>query len=132
MGKTLHRGIDSFSNKGRKDTLKQPDKIGEDYENIPKKSGITHQDTWKYKRGYVESKVLQRMLKKHVNEPFQNVYATIAERYKVGSLERLHLERDLVWMSHNDPQPYFREGYMIIDGIIRRVQKVKGEYVVIK
>lgn len=132
MGKTLHRGIDAVNNKGRRDVLKQPDKIGEDYENVPKKSGIAHVDTWKFKRGYVESKVLERMLKKHVNEPFQNVYATIAERYKVGSLERLHLERDLVWMSHNDPGKYLHEGYLIIDGIIRRVQKVKGEYTIVK
>lgn len=132
MGKTLRRDIDGSSDKGRKNVLKQPERVGEDFENVPKKEGIAHKDTWRYKCGSMDWKILQRMLKKHVNEPYQNVYSDIAKKFKVGSLERLHIEHNLVYMSENDPDKYLREGYDIIDGIIRRIQKVNGIKTVVK
>jgi plasmid replication initiation protein len=130
MGKYLCRGIDYVDYKGRKKG--NSDRVGEDAENLPKKAGLAHDGTWRYKRGSMDWKILQHMLKKHVNEPYQNVYADIAEKFKVGSLERLHIERDLVSMSENDSDKYLREGYDIINGIIRRVQKVNGILTVIE
>ena len=130
MGKYLDRGIDYVDYKGRKKGNTNP--IGEDAENLPKKAGIAHEGTWRYKRGSMDWKILQHMLKKHVNEPYQNVYSDIAEKFKVGSLERLHIERNLVFIYENDPNKYLSEGYTIIDGIIRHVQKVNGVKTVMK
>jgi hypothetical protein len=133
MGKTLRRGIDGYSDKGRKNVLKQPEKVGEDFENVSKKEGVAHKDTWKYKLGWVDSKILARMLKKHVGEPYGVLYAEIAKKYKTGSLERLHIERDLVWMSKETDYLPYNHGYFIdADGIIRYAQKVAGEVKVIK
>jgi len=133
MGKTLHRGIDGVNDKGRKDILKQPEKVGEDFENQPKKAGIAHKDTWRYKRGFISQAILERMMKKHVGEPYGVLYAEIAKRYKTGSLERLHLERDLVTLSENDGYLPYRQGYFIdSEGIIRYAQRVGGVVKVIK
>ena len=133
MGKTLHRGIDAVNNKGRKNVLKQPEKVGEDFENVTKREGIAHKDTWRYKRGFVYQDILERMMKKHVGEPYGVLYADIAKRYKTGSLERLHIERDLVCMSENDGYLPYRGGYFIdSEGIIRYAQRIGGEVKVIK
>ena len=133
MGKTLRRGIDGSSDKGRKNVLKQPERVGEDFENVPKKEGIAHKDTWRYKRGFVYQPVLERMMKKHVGEPYGVLYAEIAKRYKTGSLERLHIERDLVWMSKETDYLPYNHGYFIdADGIIRYAQRVGGVTKVIK
>lgn len=124
MGKTLHRYID-YSLNMKRESLKT-DKIGEDMENLPKKSGIAHEGTWRYKRAGISHKMIQRILAKHRNEPYQNVYGTIAKMFKTGSLERKLLEEDLVWMSRDDTDMYRYEGYNIINGIIRYMQKVNG------
>lgn len=132
MGKNLKRGIDyEYKEKIRK-TKVTLDNENDDFEALPKKTGIAHEGTWRYKRGSLHYKILERMLKKHVNEPYEVVYKDIAEKFKVGSLERLHLERDLVYMSLNEPDKYLFEGYQIIDGIIRQVITVKGVRTVVK
>ena len=134
MGKTLNRGIDGSSDKGRKNLIKQPEKIGEDMENLPKKEGVAHIDTWRYKRGWVYQKILENMMKKHVGENHNVLYAEIAKRYKTGTLERLHIERDLLSMSINGERyATLWSGYFIDeDGIIRYAQKVNGVITIIK
>ena len=132
MGKTLHRNID-YEAPVKTPTL-ESDRVGEDFENIPKKDGIAHKGSWRYKRGFVYAKVLERMMKKHVGENYNVLYADIAKKYKTGSLERLHIERDLVCMS-KDGWRYATlwSGYFIDqEGIIRYAQKVKGEVTIIK
>ena len=131
MGKTLNRNLDYAA------PLKKPDlntdKIGEDMENLPKKEGKAHPDTWRYKRGWVYQKVIERMMKKHLGEPYGVLYAEIAKKYKTGSLERLHIERDLVSMSENDGHMGYHGGYFIdSEGIIRYAQRIGGVMTVIK
>jgi len=132
MGKTLHRGIDAPA--PLKKAPLNTNRVGEDYENIPKKEGQAHYDTWRYKRGLVYWTVLERLMKKHVGEPYGVLYADIAKKYKTGSLERLHIERDLVSMSKNDGDtvPYWGGYFIDGKGIIRYAQKVNGVMTVVK
>lgn len=130
MGRNLHRGID-YSLNMKRESLKS-EKVGEDMENLPKKVGVAHEGTWRYKRGGISHKLIERILARHRNEPYTNVYATIAKMFKVGSLERLHLERDLVCMSVEDGDRYRYEGYNIINGIVRYMHKVDGVLTVVE
>jgi hypothetical protein len=132
MGKVLHRNID-YDAPLKKGSLRS-DRVGEDAENLPKKEGQAHYGTWRYKRGFVYQAVIERMMKKHVDEPYGVLYAEIAKKFKTGSLERLHIERDLVSMSKNDgDDPPYLGGYFIDSkGIIRYAQKVGGVMKVVK
>ena len=134
MGKTthtLHSGIDAAA--PLKKAPLNTNRVGEDFENVPKKEGQAHPDTWRYKRGWVYQKIIERMMKKHCGEPYQVLYAEIAKRYKTGTLERLHIERDLVSMSENDGRLPYSCGYFIDpQGIIRYAQKIKGVITIIK
>ncbi len=129
MGKTLHRYID-YSLNMKRESLRC-EKIGEDMENLPKKKGNAHEGTWRYKRAGISYKMVERILAKHRNEPYTNVYATIAKMFKTGSLERKLLEEDLVCMSVEDGDRYRYEGYNIIGGIVRYMQKVNGKLTII-
>ncbi len=126
MGKNLHRYIDAtYPPRKVKDA-------GEDCENLPVKEGKSHKGTYRYKRAYLDHKVLDNMMKKHVNEPYEVLYGDIAKLFKTGSLERRQIEQDLVWMSKPDAATYlYREGYYIINGIIRCVLKVKGKITIL-
>ena len=130
MGRTLHRNIDYTLNVKR-ESLKS-DKIGEGMENLPKKAGVAHEGTWRYKRAGISHKMLHRILAKHRNEPYENVYGTIAKMFKTGSLERKLLEEDLKYMSINDGDKYRYEGYNIIDGVVRYMQKVNGKLTIVE
>ena len=126
MGRYLHREpLDDM----------HPRKInnpGEDCENLSKKEGVAHKGTWRYKKGFLDYKVLENIMKKHVNEPYEVIYKDIAKLFKTGSLERRHIEQELVCMSKPDANLYIhREGYYIIDGIIKHVQKVKGKTIIL-
>ena len=124
MGRNLHRNIDYTLNIKR-ESLKT-DKVGEDCENLPKKAGVAHVGTWRYRRAGISYKLVERILAKHRNEPYQNVYGTIAKMFKTGSLERRLLEEDLKYMSLNEGDRYRYEGYNIVNGIVRYMQKVNG------
>ena len=130
MGKSLHRNID-YSLNVKRESLNS-DKVGEDMENLPKKAGIAHVGTWRYRRGYISHKMLMRILAKHRNEPYQNVYATVSKMFKTGSLERRLLEEDIKYMSINDGDKYRYEGYNIIDGVVRYMQKVNGKLTIVE
>lgn len=131
MGKILNRNIDYEaplkkmpSNSGR---------VGEDAENLPKKEGIAHAGSWRYKRGFIYQKVIDRMMKKHLGENYNVLYAEIAKKYKTGSLERLHVERELVTMATNGIKyATLWSGYFIDeDEIIRYAQVVNGKITVL-
>ena len=129
MGKSIYRGIDYTIKETRVKLSKG--RVGEDFENIPKKAGVAHEGTWRYKRGSMDWKILQNFMKKHVNEPYEILYSEVAKKYKTGSLERLYCERYITDMVDNPNHRVWR-GYHIVDGIIRLVQKVNGELTVIK
>ena len=100
-------------------------KAGEDCENLPKKERIHKSGTWRY--ACLNSPILERMMKKHVNEPYDVLYTEIAARFKNGTLERRKLEEDLIWMIKYSKEDTYRwTGYHIVDGIIRLTQKVHG------
>ena len=131
MGKYLHGYID-FEMPVREPNLKS-EKVGEDYENLPKRGKVRHEGSWRYKRAFLDHTVLDNMCKKHVNEPYEVLFSEIALKFKTGSLERLHIDRDIVWMLKNDAENsrYLMEGYTIHEGIIRLVRKMKGRCVII-
>ncbi len=132
MGKNLHRYIDySESPKKKASGL---EKYFEDYyENFPFREGVAHYRTFRYKRAFLNKSLIENLLKKHVNEEYTVIYGDIAKMFKTGSLERKHIENELIWMSEPDSSDYiYREGYYIIDGIIRLVKKEKNKFVVCK
>jgi hypothetical protein len=130
MGKTLNRNLD-YAAPLKKHTLNN-ERVGEDYENIPKKEGQAHYDTWRYKRGFVSQKIIERMMKKHVGKDYNVLYAEIAKKYKTGSLERLHLERSIKYMERHEAPPYYGGYFIDKEGIIRYSQRVAGRVQIIK
>ena len=119
MGKYLHGFIDS-PGRDKRQTLNEAN-VGEDYENIPKRGKIRHEGTWRFKKASLDYKILQGILGRHVNEPYEVVYGDIAKLFKTGSLERKRIEDELVWMAL--PDAYCGRRFCIHDGIIRRTKR---------
>ena len=130
MGKYLYKNLDYAMPSKRADL--RSGSIGEDYENLPKKEKVRHTGTYRYKRADFKVDVLDNLMKKHVNEPYEVLYADIALLFKVGSLERLHIEREIVYLLEvvNDRIKMY-PGYDIFDGIIREVKRVNGKITLI-
>lgn len=130
MGRYMSRWFDY------KKPDKKPNKFpvsGEDGEDLPKHTSMRSRNkgTFRYKRPGISYKVLDRIMRKHVNEPYEMAITEISRQFGKDSYERKFLEGEILWLVAHDGEIWPWEGHIIVDGIIRYVQRQNKKFVII-